>query len=50
MKIELTHKESEDIFHGALCNGIEYLEGYGLSLDYSKDNYQKAANKSKITT
>jgi len=42
MKIELTHKESEDIFHGALCNGIGYIGGYGLSLDYSKEDYQKA--------
>lgn len=33
MKIELTHEESEMYFHNALCNGLDYISGYGLELE-----------------
>ena len=42
MEIKLTNKESEDVFHDSLCNGLPYLSGYGLSIDYKREEYQKA--------
>jgi hypothetical protein len=42
MEIKLDKKESEEVFYDSLCNGSHYLGGYGLSLDYSKDDYTKA--------
>jgi len=45
MKVTLTKKESEDLFYTSLCNGIEYICGYGLELDYSDYDYQNAKSK-----
>lgn len=42
MEIKLTPKESEDYFYNALCNGLGYMSGYGLSVDYNKEDYKKA--------
>jgi len=42
MKILLTNEESETMFHNALCNGLSYISGYGLKLDYSKADYASA--------
>lgn len=42
MKISLTAQESENFFYNALCNGLSYFRGYGLVLDYDKEQYQKA--------
>lgn len=42
MEIKLTPAESESIFHTALCNGLGYMSGYGLSLEFSKESYQNA--------
>jgi len=42
MEIKLTPKESEDYFYNALCNGLGYMIGYGLSVDYDKKDYQNA--------
>tara|TARA_Y100000389_G_scaffold199048_1_gene236698 strand:- start:1383 stop:1775 length:393 start_codon:yes stop_codon:yes gene_type:complete len=42
MEIKLTKKESEDAFYDSLCNGLNYLSGYGLLIDYKKEEYQKA--------
>ena len=47
MTIQLTTKESENYFHLALCNGIVYIEGYGLSLSYSDVEYKKAKEELK---
>ena len=44
MKIVLEEKESEEIFYNAMCNGLGYLGGYGLSLDYLSKDYKKAKN------
>lgn len=44
MKILLTPQESETFFHNALCNGLGYVEGYGLELTF-KDSHYKAARK-----
>jgi len=45
MKVTLTKKESEDLFYNALCNGLDYINGYGLELDYSDYDYQNAKSK-----
>lgn len=42
MTIQLTEKESENYFHAALCNGLSYFRGYGLTLSYSETDYKKA--------
>lgn len=49
MKIELTKKESEEIFFSALCNalGTGYMEGYGLVLQYDQRDYTRAKAKLK---
>jgi hypothetical protein len=44
MKILLTPQESETFFHNSLCNGLGYVEGYGLELTF-KDSHYKAARK-----
>lgn len=45
MQIQLTHQESEQIFHNALCNGLGYMGGYGLELEYSDAQYSAAKAK-----
>lgn len=43
MKIVLTPQESEEYFHNALCNGLDYvLSGYGLDLIYDERLYVEA--------
>lgn len=42
MQILLTPQESEDFFHTALCNGLSYIDGYGLELTYNEDDYKRA--------
>lgn len=45
MKVILTHEESETFFHSALCNSLGYVQGYGLELDFKKEDYQSAKAK-----
>ena len=45
MKVTLTKKESEHLFYIALCNGGEYICGYGIELDFKKSDYEKAKSK-----
>lgn len=45
MEIKLTPQESEEYFYNALCNGLGYLQNYGLSLDFSDDDYEAAKKK-----
>lgn len=45
MEIILTHKESEEYFHNALCNSLEYIQDYGLELFYKKNEYHSAKLK-----
>lgn len=42
MEIKLTPKESEIYFYNALCNGINYMSGYGLQFDYKDRDYKEA--------
>lgn len=50
MEIKLNNAESESIFHTALCNGLGYMSGYGLALNFKKEDYQSAKEnlKSKL--
>jgi hypothetical protein len=45
MKVTLTKKESEDLFYTSLCNGLDYISGYGLEFYCSDSDYQKAKSK-----
>jgi hypothetical protein len=46
MEIKLTPQESEEYFYNALCNGLGYVtSGYGLSLDFSDDDFNEAKTK-----
>ena len=49
MEIVLTKQESEDYFHAALCNGLGYMGGYGLVLEYNKEEYKAAREQIKST-
>ncbi len=40
--IEITKEKKEEIFYNALCNGLGYIGGYGLELEYDENDYQKA--------
>lgn len=42
MKIILTKSESEEYFYNAMCNGLGYMGGYGLVLDFDKKQYDTA--------
>lgn len=42
MEIKFTKEEAQGIFLDALCNGISYISGYGLDLDYKKEDYKQA--------
>jgi len=50
MEIKLTNTESENIFHTALCNALDYLHGYGIELDFIKKDYELASSKLKAET
>jgi hypothetical protein len=45
MEIKLNAKESEEYFYNALCNGLEYINGYGLEFEYDADEYKKSRKK-----
>ena len=47
MKVILTNEESETMFHNALCNGLSYINGYGLSLEADEQDYKAASQKLK---
>ena len=44
MEIKLTPVETERVFYDALCNGLDYISGYGLRLNWNSDEYVKAKN------
>ena len=45
MEITLSTQESEEYFYNALCNGLGYMGGYGLSIDYNAKDYKAAKEK-----
>jgi hypothetical protein len=48
MEIKLTPQESEECFYDALCNGLDYVSSYGISLDYSEEDFADAKTKMGI--
>jgi hypothetical protein len=50
MKIVFEKQEAENIFHSALCNGLGYVGGYGLQLDFDDKDYEKAKKTLKKTS
>jgi len=50
MKIVLTNQEAETMFHNALCNGLDYISGYGLELKAKDDEYEAAKQRLKEQT
>jgi len=44
-KMKFTLEEVYDIFHTSLCNGLPYIQGYGLYLDYDEYEYDNAKTK-----
>jgi hypothetical protein len=47
MKILLDNKESEEYFYNALCNGADWLGGYGITIDYTNEASDKARKNFK---
>ena len=49
--LALTTSKAEEIFLDSLCNGLDYLGGYGLSYEYEKADYlaAKARLKAKLS-
>ena len=47
MEILLNDKEVKKVLHNALCNGLGWISGYGLSVKISKEDYAKAKNSLK---
>ena len=47
VSITLSNEVSEELFFTALCDALGYMQGYGLELDYSKEDYEKAKNNLK---
>tara|TARA_R110002072_G_scaffold288371_1_gene454530 strand:- start:9075 stop:9452 length:378 start_codon:yes stop_codon:yes gene_type:complete len=49
MKITLTKEESEELFYNSICNGLDYISGYGIELDFTKSDYEKAISNGKTS-
>lgn len=49
MKIVFEKQEAENIFYSALCNGLDYVGGYGLRLEFDDADYEKAKTTLKNT-
>ena len=47
MKVTLTKKESREIFHTAMCNGLGWVSSYGLFLEYDKEEYRTTSKSLK---
>lgn len=45
MQIKLENHESEQMFYNSLCNGLGYMSGYGLELEYKDTQYNAAKKK-----
>ena len=47
MEILLNEKELKEVLHNALCNGLGWISGYGLSVKISKEDYASAKDSLK---
>jgi hypothetical protein len=45
MTVKLSKKGAEEFFFNAMCNGLNEMGGYGLSLDYDEAAYRNARKK-----
>ena len=50
MTITFTTEEALEHFHTALCNGLDYISGHGLTLDYEDAHYKQAKASLKLGT
>ena len=50
MTITFTTDEALEHFHTALCNGLDYIIGHGLTLDYEDAHYKQAKASLKLGT
>jgi hypothetical protein len=41
-----TTEYCEEIFYNSLCNGLDYVQGYGIILEYDQNEYK--ASKAKL--
>jgi len=41
----MTNEKSIEIFHTALCNGLDYMVGYSLNMNFNKASYKSATEK-----
>ncbi len=48
VKITLSNEKSEELFHSALCDGIQILSNYGLEFDYKNVEYNKASKRLEV--
>lgn len=42
--ITVTTEQAEEFFYNALCNGLGYVCGYGLSIDFDEAEYKLSKN------
>lgn len=42
---EFTPEYCEEIFYNSLCNGLDYVQGYGIRLEYDEDQYRLSRSK-----
>jgi len=42
MTLQLSNEEKIEFFHNALCNGLGYIQHYGLTIDVDEAIYAKA--------
>tara|TARA_R110000851_G_scaffold329247_1_gene500949 strand:- start:217 stop:591 length:375 start_codon:yes stop_codon:yes gene_type:complete len=47
VKIVLSTEKSLELFHDALCNGLNYINSYGISVDWNNDEFKAAKSKLK---
>lgn len=47
MEIKLTKEESEEYFYNALCNGLMYINQYGIEVIVDEKAYKKAKDTLK---
>ena len=47
MEMLLNEKELKEVLHNALCNGLGWISGYGLSVKISKEDYASAKDSLK---
>lgn len=47
MQIKLTEQEKLQYFYNSLCNGLNWISGYGLYVKYNQNEYKQTSQKLK---